>query len=87
VTRVWKLDQPCRVVDFGCGYGKFGTMLLPLLPGLCAQLNVVLCHYLAFTDMRWSVVTDTLFPRPRPDHCTEGSRSVPSGSLDAIVPS
>jgi SAM-dependent methyltransferase len=33
VTRVWKLDRPCRVIDFGCGYGKFGTMLLPLLPG------------------------------------------------------
>ena len=54
---------------------------------LCAQLNVVLCHYLAFTDMRWCVVTGTLFPRPRPNHCTEESRSVPSGSLDVVVPS
>ncbi len=26
VTKVWKLDQPCRVVDFGCGSGRFGQM-------------------------------------------------------------
>ena len=32
VTRVWRIDQPSRVVDFGCGYGRFGQMLLPLLP-------------------------------------------------------
>ena len=32
VTRVWKLDRPCRVVDFGCGAGRSGLMLMPLLP-------------------------------------------------------
>lgn len=32
VSRVWKLDKPCRVIDFGCGYGRFGQMLMPLLP-------------------------------------------------------
>jgi SAM-dependent methyltransferase len=32
VTRVWRLDKPCRVVDFGCGAGRFGQMLMPLLP-------------------------------------------------------
>ena len=32
VTRVWRIDQPSRVVDFGCGYGRFGQMLLPLFP-------------------------------------------------------
>ncbi len=32
VTRVWKLDKPCRVVDFGCGAGRSGRMLMPLLP-------------------------------------------------------
>lgn len=32
VTRVWKLDRPCRVVDFGCGSGRFGQMIMPLLP-------------------------------------------------------
>jgi SAM-dependent methyltransferase len=32
VSRVWKLDRPCRLVDFGCGSGRFGQMLMPLLP-------------------------------------------------------
>ena len=32
VKQVWKLDQPCRVVEFGCGTGKMGLKLLPLLP-------------------------------------------------------
>lgn len=32
VTRVWKLDRPCRVVDFGCGAGRSGQMLMPLMP-------------------------------------------------------
>ena len=33
VTKVWRIDQPSRVVDFGCGYGRFGQMLMPLVPG------------------------------------------------------
>lgn len=34
VRQVWKLDQPCRLVEFGCGAGKMGLQLLPLLaPG------------------------------------------------------
>lgn len=33
VTTVWRLDKPCRIVDFGCGYGFFGLKLLQLLPG------------------------------------------------------
>ena len=32
VKNVWKLDRPKNVVDFGCGYGHLGMMLLPLLP-------------------------------------------------------
>ncbi len=32
VKKVWKLDQPCRLVEFGCGTGKMGLKLLPLLP-------------------------------------------------------
>ncbi len=34
VQRVWKLDQVCRLVEFGCGFGKIGLKLMPLLaPG------------------------------------------------------
>jgi SAM-dependent methyltransferase len=31
VRGVWKLDQVCRVVEFGCGSGKMGLLLMPLL--------------------------------------------------------
>lgn len=32
VERVWKINKPVNVVDFGCGVGFMGGMLLPLLP-------------------------------------------------------
>jgi SAM-dependent methyltransferase len=33
VRDVWRIDQrPCRVVDFGCGFGWIGMFLLPMLP-------------------------------------------------------
>jgi ubiquinone/menaquinone biosynthesis C-methylase UbiE len=32
VTKVWKLDKPVSIVDFGCGFGYLGTKLMPLLP-------------------------------------------------------
>lgn len=32
VEKVWRIETPVRVVDFGCGYGYLGLKLLPLLP-------------------------------------------------------
>lgn len=32
VRKVWRLDRACRLVDFGCGFGRIGLVLLPLLP-------------------------------------------------------
>jgi SAM-dependent methyltransferase len=32
VDRIWKIDRPVRVVDFGCGFGHLGLRLLPMLP-------------------------------------------------------
>jgi ubiquinone/menaquinone biosynthesis C-methylase UbiE len=32
VGKVWHLNTPCSIVDFGCGLGYMGTKLLPLLP-------------------------------------------------------
>jgi 2-polyprenyl-3-methyl-5-hydroxy-6-metoxy-1,4-benzoquinol methylase len=32
VNRVWGLIDPCRLVEFGCGTGKMGMVLLPILP-------------------------------------------------------
>lgn len=30
VKKVWKLTNPVRVLDCGCGYGFLGSLLLPL---------------------------------------------------------
>lgn len=32
VKRVWKIDSPVQILDFGCGFGHLGFRLLPLLP-------------------------------------------------------
>ncbi len=32
VERVWRIEKPVKVADFGCGLGFAGRMLLPLLP-------------------------------------------------------
>jgi SAM-dependent methyltransferase len=32
VKNVWNFTTPRNIVDFGCGYGYLGIMLLPLLP-------------------------------------------------------
>jgi ubiquinone/menaquinone biosynthesis C-methylase UbiE len=31
VTHVWKLNQICRLAEFGCGSGKMGLQIMPLL--------------------------------------------------------
>lgn len=31
VTRVWNLNKACRLAEFGCGFGKMGLHLMPLL--------------------------------------------------------
>ncbi|PFU43695.1 methyltransferase [Bacillus cereus] len=32
VSTVWKITEPVHIVDYGCGYGYLGLVLLPLLP-------------------------------------------------------
>ncbi|QLY81541.1 DNA (cytosine-5-)-methyltransferase [Clostridium intestinale] len=32
IKKVWKIDKPINIIDFGCGYGYLGMKLLPLLP-------------------------------------------------------
>ncbi|MCL2204651.1 MAG: class I SAM-dependent methyltransferase [Defluviitaleaceae bacterium] len=32
VEHVWRIDTPINIVDFGCGMGYMGSVLLPLLP-------------------------------------------------------
>lgn len=36
VQQVWKMDKPINIIDYGCGMGYLGAVLLPLLPkGSC----------------------------------------------------
>ncbi|MFL0195333.1 methyltransferase domain-containing protein [Clostridium sp. WILCCON 0269] len=32
VRRVWKIDKAVNIIDFGCGFGYVGLLLLPILP-------------------------------------------------------
>jgi 2-polyprenyl-3-methyl-5-hydroxy-6-metoxy-1,4-benzoquinol methylase len=32
VNKVWCITRPINIIDFGCGYGFLGTVLLPILP-------------------------------------------------------
>ena len=32
VEKVWKIKEPVKIVDFGCGFGYVGLLLLPILP-------------------------------------------------------
>ncbi|MGG0302418.1 class I SAM-dependent methyltransferase [Bacillus albus] len=32
VNTVWNIHKPVQIVDFGCGYGYLGLVLMPLLP-------------------------------------------------------
>lgn len=32
VNTVWKITKPVHIVDYGCGYGYLGVVLMPLLP-------------------------------------------------------
>ena len=32
IQKVWKINKPVKIIDYGCGYGYLGLKLLPLLP-------------------------------------------------------
>jgi SAM-dependent methyltransferase len=32
IQRVWKINKPVKIIDYGCGYGYLGLKLLPMLP-------------------------------------------------------
>lgn len=32
VEKVWKINKPVKILDFGCGFGYVGLLLLPMLP-------------------------------------------------------
>lgn len=32
VEKVWKINKPVKIIDYGCGFGYVGLLLLPILP-------------------------------------------------------
>ncbi|WP_342418621.1 class I SAM-dependent methyltransferase [Paenibacillus sp. FSL H8-0168] len=32
IQKVWKINKPVKIIDYGCGFGYLGLKLLPLLP-------------------------------------------------------
>lgn len=32
IKKVWNITEPVKIIDFGCGYGYLGMVLLPFLP-------------------------------------------------------
>jgi ubiquinone/menaquinone biosynthesis C-methylase UbiE len=32
IEKVWKIKKPVNIIDFGCGFGYVGLLLLPILP-------------------------------------------------------
>lgn len=32
IKKVWKINRPVSIIDFGCGFGYIGLFLLPILP-------------------------------------------------------
>jgi len=61
VERVWKIDKPINIVDFGCGMGYLGSVLLPLLPegstytGLDVGAKLLEEGRNAFSNSPWDV--------------------------------
>ena len=59
VKQVWKMDKPIRIVDFGCGMGYLGSVLMPLLPegstytGLDIGAKLLEQARTAFADSPW----------------------------------
>ena len=59
VKHVWKFNKPVRIVDFGCGIGYLGSVLLPLLPEGSSYTGLDISEILLndargiFTDKEW----------------------------------
>ena len=61
VSKVWNIDHPVKVVDYGCGYGFLGMKLLPLLPAGSTYTGVDISEVLIkeanliFSDSKYQV--------------------------------
>jgi ubiquinone/menaquinone biosynthesis C-methylase UbiE len=76
VRRVWKLDQPCKLAEFGCGYGRMGLRLLPLMAegstytGIDQSSNLVSQGRQVWADKPWQgfFLEGSIYETPFADH-------------------
>ncbi len=81
VERVWQLNAPMRVIDFGCGYGFLGTKLMPLLPPNSTYTGLDIAPNLLAEARR--LFKDALFPADFIQ--TDLNAYVPSGQHDLAI--
>lgn len=46
IQKVWKIHKPVNVVDFGCGFGYVGLLLMPMLPEGSTYTGIDMSHKL-----------------------------------------
>jgi ubiquinone/menaquinone biosynthesis C-methylase UbiE len=76
VRRVWKLDRACRLAEFGCGFGKMGLQLMPLLAegstytGIDQSSKLISQGRQVWADTPWQseFYKGSLFETPFADH-------------------
>jgi ubiquinone/menaquinone biosynthesis C-methylase UbiE len=76
VRRVWKLDDPCRLAEFGCGAGKMGLHLMPLLAegssytGIDLSASLVSRGRHAWARLPWQgeLAVGSIFSAPFPEN-------------------
>lgn len=76
VRRVWKLDRVCRLAEFGCGAGKMGLQILPLLPpgstytGLDQSAQLIAQGREVWANTPWPAEfrEGSIYETPFPDH-------------------
>jgi len=83
VRHVWKLDHPSRLVEFGCGSGKMGLHLMPLLArgstytGLDESLNLISKGREVWARVPWPAefYQGSIYATPFPDNTFDVSLS------------
>lgn len=58
IESVWKIDKPVKVIDFGCGYGFMGLILMPLLPQGSTYTGIDIADQLLNTGKKLFEKTD-----------------------------
>ncbi len=81
VHRVWRITRPVSLLDFGCGYGYLGLMLLPLLPEGSTYTGIELSK--VYIREGEKLFADT--PYPHEFICADIYEYHPSAEYDIVI--